>query len=406
MIWCEGSATQQIKGIQVTDERPTFVAADASEWRPMLVRFNSNPILLYRIQGDPSQIRGWVNNPRIEMILKRWRNENHRAPNADPGDDTILDLMLKDDERNNDRFFDVENLGEDVKRNGVREPLIVTWDGALLDGNRRKFAVKWATSELGDPSTEHLQQLARVPMYVLHKDATQSEKDSILIQENYAPSMKIEWPPIVTNGHIFQRFEKLCELFPHETELRIRQRLTSEFPRFNSTGIRNRIETWHLIQEFRVEFGDEFNETDMDVVVNDRFQYFLQAHDTFRNQLEYNDPTFKDILFKGIRHQLFPNFAGVRMLDQIVANSKATGMFLSGEGMAKGEVAANFKKVQDEVGRERAIDALEVAMRIQQAIDILDRVTSVELAELSDDLIDRLENALDRITSQARASAT
>ena len=113
----------------MSNDRPVFVPDDA-ELDSVLMRFNSIPIPLFRTEGDPRLIRGWRDNPRIDMILRRWRHAGQRSADAYPDDDELLNLMLQDDRINNRedrRTFSIRDLGEDVKRNGVRVPIIVTW---------------------------------------------------------------------------------------------------------------------------------------------------------------------------------------------------------------------------------------------------------------------------------------
>ena len=390
----------------MTKNRPDFVPQDA-EWRPVFMRFNGVQIYLNRTAADPRHIKGWTDNPRVEMVIKRWRNRHHMSADAVPDDEQMLDLMLEDDERNKrKKTFAIVDLGEDVKLNGVREPIIVTWDGKLLDGNRRKFAVMWALSNRGGASHEHLKLLSRIPMSVLGKDATPEEEQSILIQENYAESLKLQWPEVVTNGALYRRYQELSDYFPNENDLEIRQRLQEEFPRFNVTDIKGRIDTWNLIEEFRVEYCDDVDEDDLESLINERFQFFRQANDTFRKRNVFNDPEFKELLFKGISLGLFPSFASVRELDDIYQSERATEVFLQGDGMTRGQKRDNFKKVRDEAGRERANRDLTLAKRLEETIEFLNDITSIQLSEISPDLRDQLENALQRIVAQAAVFST
>ena len=392
----------------MTKDRPDFIP-EGAEWRTVTMRFNSVPIVLHRTDADPRQIKGWTDNPRVKLVINRWRNRNHMSADTVPDDEEMLELMLDDDERNRNKSnqtFSVVELGEDVKRNGVREPIIVTWYGKLLDGNRRKFAVMWALSDRGGASSEHLQLLSRIPMFVLGKNATPEQEQSILIQENYAESLKVRWPEVVTNGALYRRYQELSDIFPNENDLSIRQRLREEFPRFKITDIRGRIETWNLIEEFRAEYGDEVDEDDLEALINDRFQFFRQANDTYRNKNVFNDPEFKELLFKGIQHGLFPSFASVRELDDIYQGGRATEVFLEGEGMTSGQKRDNFRRVRDEAGRERANRDLPLAKRLEDTIAFLDGITSRQLTEISADLRDRLENVLQRIVVQAAVYST
>ena len=386
----------------MSSTRPDFVLDDA-EFGPETIEtryFNGIPITLYRTEGDPSKIQGWVDNPRVEMILNRWRNANYMSVDAVPDDEEMLGLMLNYD----DGSFAIQELGEDVKRNGVREPIIVTWDGALIDGNRRKFAVMWAISSKGGASPEQHHRLGRIPMFVVPESASDSEKQSIIIQENYAESLKREWPQVVTNGSIYRRYQELSNQFPSEQELDIRRRVQREFPRFGITDIRDRINTWNLIEEFKVDYGDDSNEDDLADKINRSFQYFRQANDTFRNKNVFTEPEFKELLFCGIQENLFPSFASVRRLEEMYRNPQAKEIFLGGEGLQGTALRSNFDRATAEAGREEATRNLTLERRLESMIDSLNNLTSMELAEIPPTLRSDLESALQRIIAQATVS--
>ena len=383
----------------MSTDKPSFVLDDA-DWKVETRHFNGIPIVLHRTEGDISQIKGWVENPRIDMILNRWRNAGHRSIDAFPDDDEMLNLMLDYD----DGSFAIADLGEDVKRNGVREPIIVTWNGTLIDGNRRKYAVMWAISDRGAATSEQLHLLGRIPMFVLPKGAPVLHEQSIIIQENYAESLKKEWPHVVTNGRIYRRFQELSEQFPNELELDVRRRVRGEFPRFNITEIRNRINTWLLIEEFKADFAEEDNEDDLDAKINKNFQYFRQANDTFRTKNVFSEPEFRELLFRGIDQELFPSFASVRRLEEIYENPQATEIFLEGDGLRGTARRANFDRATGEARREEATRNLTVEKRLESIIDSIDNLTSVELAEIPAALRARMESALQRIIAQATVS--
>ena len=384
----------------MSNGRPDFVLGDA-EFELETRYFNGIPIALYRTEGDASQIEGWVDNPRVEMILNRWRNVNHMSVDASPDDEDMLQLMLDYDDDSN---FSIRELGEDVKGNGVREPIVVTWDGTLIDGNRRKFAVMWAISNRGGATPDQQYRLKRIPMFVLPDGAKDDDKQAIIIQENYAPSLKNEWPPYVTNGRIFRRYQELSSQFPSEQDLDIRRRVLREFPRFDVTGIRNRINTWNLIEEFRADYGDEYNEDDLRGKINKDFNYFLQANDTFRNRNVFSEPEFKELLFDGIQKTLFPSFASVRRLEEIYRNPQAKEVFLRGEGLQGTALRSNFDRATATARLDDVTKNLTLERRLESIIDSIDRLTSVELAKIPPSLRSRLEDALQRIVAQASVS--
>ncbi len=384
----------------MSDGRPEFVFSDA-DFRIENRYFNGISIALHRTEGDVSQIKGWVENPRVDMILNRWRNENHMSVNAVPDDEEMLQLMLDYDEGKN---FSIKELGEDVQLNGVREPICVTWEGELIDGNRRKYAVMWALSKRGGATPDQQHRLRRIPMFVLPKEATVDDKEAILIHENYAPSLKNEWPPYVTNGRIYRRYHELSNQFPSEQELDIRRRVLREFPRFDVTGIRNRINTWELIEEFRTDYGDEYNEDDLSAKINKDFNYFLQANDTFRTKNVFSEPEFKELLFDGIQRDLFPSFTSVRRLEEIYRSPEAKEVFFKGEGLKGTSLRSNFDRATATARLEDVTKNLNLEKRLETIIESINKLTSVELAEITPSLRSRLESTLGRIIAQASVS--
>lgn len=388
------------------DERPNFVSSDAP-FNLETMRFNGVPVSLYRTEVPQERVQGWVNNPRIEMILGRWRRQSHRSPDVFPNDEEMLELMLEDDALHPKYpTFEIQKLGEDIKLNDVRDAIIITWEGQLLDGNRRKFATMWALSERGGATPEQRVRLSEIPALVLNKDASEHEKNAILVEENYAESLKKAWPEVVANRKLYLRYREMSTQLPNHNDLQLRQVLHSEFPRFGTTEIRDRIETWQLTEEFRVEYMDELGEDDLDRTINDKFQFFRQAHDTFRTKSSYyQNSEFKQLLFKGIRHDLFPSFASVRELGDIFDSNRATEILLQGEGMSKGQKGQNFKRARDEAGRDRAENEMPTEQRLDHFINFLDGLTSAQIARLSTDVVGRLGEALMRVIAQAQATA-
>ena len=384
----------------MSNNRPDFVFQDA-EFDIENRYFNGLSIALYRTVGDVSQIRGWVENPRIDMILNRWRNDKHMSVDASPDDDEMLHQMLEYD---GDGTFSIRDLGEDVKLNGVREPIVVTWGGKLIDGNRRKFAVMWALSNKGGANGAQQHRLRRTPMFVLPEGTSEDDEQAIIIQENYAPSLKNEWPQVVTNGSIHRRYLELSNQHPSEQELDIRRRVQLEFPRFKVTDIRDRINTWNLIEEFRAEYGDEDNGDDLEARINKSFQYFRQANDTFRNKNIFSEPEFKELLFHGIQKELFPSFASVRRLDEIYGNPQAKDVFLGGEALRGTPLRSNFDRATATARLEDVTKNLTLEKRLETIIESINRLTSVELAEMSPPMRSRLESTLQRIIAQAAVS--
>ena len=149
--------------------------------------------------------------------------------------------------------------------------------------------------------------------------------------------------------------------------------MRSEFPRFSTTEIRNRINTWLLIEEFRADYGDEDNEDDLEAKINKNFQYFRQANDTYRTKNVFSEPEFKELLFRGIQQELFPSFASVRRLEEIYPNPQATEIFLGGEGLIWTGLRANFDRATPRRVAKRLPGTLTVERRLEAIIESIDQ---------------------------------
>src|SRR5690606_3458206 len=123
----------------------------------------------------------------IELAKKKLINkvgERHLTQ------DEILDLMKNEPE------VKLKDLRDDLIKNGLREPLTLSFSGKLLDGNRRFFASRYALETM--PTTDpNRQDLESIYAYVLTKDASEEDEQNVLVEENFSASLKIEWPDYV-----------------------------------------------------------------------------------------------------------------------------------------------------------------------------------------------------------------
>jgi hypothetical protein len=109
---------------------PTILETNPSP-RSALKSFHGRRIQVWEGIANVTKINGWVDNPRLDIELKRFKNDN---AGRKPTNDEILNIMVTVKE------FNIKTLADDLRDNGVRQPIIVSNDGRLLDGNRRYFA--------------------------------------------------------------------------------------------------------------------------------------------------------------------------------------------------------------------------------------------------------------------------
>src|SRR5690349_6179349 len=81
-------------------------------------------------------IEYWVDNRRTDRQLTQLKNSIHTVPNSD-----MLYDALKDDPE-----LEIERLARDIIKNQLREPIILSYDKVLLDGNRQYLAHRWIST--------------------------------------------------------------------------------------------------------------------------------------------------------------------------------------------------------------------------------------------------------------------
>lgn len=146
--------------------------------------YNGRKINVWEGKVKIASILGWVDNPRIELEKKKYLSQVGNRPLTQ---EEIFDLMKNDPE------VKLKELRDDIIKNGLREPLALSFKGKLLDGNRRFFAVKYALASmpLSDPNRQDLES---VEVHILSEDATEEDEQNVLVEENFSASLKIEWP--------------------------------------------------------------------------------------------------------------------------------------------------------------------------------------------------------------------
>ncbi len=267
--------------------------------------YNGRKLTVWQCKVDISQIEGWVDNPRIDVEKRRFQSK-HGA--RDLTQEEIFDIMKTTAE------FKLAELRDDILKNGLREPLTLSWEGRLLDGNRRFFALKYALESM--PATDpNRQDLEKVPAYVLLEDATAEDKQNVLVEENFSASLKIEWSDYV-------KAQMVVEAYRNGHGLDERQ-IAKKFG-WSKQKVVEALKIDEIIQSFMsyatddVDHEDELggglglSETEAENICAKNYQYFNEAKKSFANQLK-TEPDFAIQFFKWIYEGKFSSFPEVRI---------------------------------------------------------------------------------------------
>jgi len=267
--------------------------------------YNGRKLSVWQCKVDINLVSGWVDNPRID-VEKRKFQASHGA--RDLTQEEVFDIMK------NTPDFKLKDLRDDILKNGLREPLTLSWKGRLLDGNRRFFALKYALESL--PATDPNRiDLEKVPAYVLLEDASEEDERNVLVEENFSASLKLEWPDYVKAQMVVAAYRNGDGL----DERQIAQKYG-----WSRTKVVDSLKIDEIIQSFMtyatdpVDPEDEnggglgLSETEAETICAKSYQYFNEAKKSFFNQLK-TEPDFAIQFFKWIYEGKFQSFNEVRI---------------------------------------------------------------------------------------------
>lgn len=360
---------------------PTILESNPSP-RLTLKSFHGRRIQVWEGLANVNKINGWVDNPRLDIELKRFKNDN---AGRKPTNGEILNIMVTVKE------FNLKTLADDIRDNGVRQPIIISKDGRLLDGNRRYFATLYLVSKTpaDDPN---FQDYIKVPVWVLHESNIEDET-RILVQENFYSSLKVEWGDYVKATHIYNDLQDGLSV------LAVSQKYGWSKPKVNETK-----KIMELIDEFKnfatqpENEGLGIDELDAEQIAAEKYQFFNEAQKSFYTPLSTNYE-FKTQFFRQIANNTFSSFQEVRIAWDAWQDSQAKEILESGApGAAKKAKALLEYKNFHTTGLSKAEDTIEGFVKF------LNQLTSAQMTALTPGSLKQLEECLQRVIDMANAA--
>jgi hypothetical protein len=374
----------------MSSKPPSFLLPDPDPQTKQRL-YNGRKLLVWEGRVKVASIQGWVDNPRINLA-KRTLQE--KVGSRELSQKEVFDLMKNDPE------VRLKGLRDDILKNGLREPLTLSSDGKLLDGNRRFFAVKFALESMGltDPNK---QDLETVPVFVLYDLATKADEQNVLVEENFSPSLKREWPDFVKAQMIVKASEEeglnpsqIAEKFNWpkgkiQETLRINEIIT-DFLIFATASIN---------PEDPAGGGLGLGEQEAEVLAAENYQYFNEAQKSFYNPLK-SDIDFKFQFFKWIFEQKFSSFLEVRIAHNAWKHPEAKAVILRSDPTAAKE-ARTILEYNSRVIRNTD----DAARRIDLLVQFLKDMTADEIQSLPDASRENLKQALALVAKMSEVAS-
>jgi hypothetical protein len=346
--------------------------------------YNGRKIAVIVAKVGLKDVAGWVDNPRIDLAKKELQS---KVGNRDLTQDEIFQLMKEDPE------VKLNELRDDLIKNGLREPLTLTYYGKLLDGNRRFFALKYVLEHL-PPTDPNRVDFEMVDAYILTADATEEDEQNVLVEENFSASLKIEWPDYVKATKVVEAKEEGL------TETEIARKFG-----WKKTKVRETLRINEIIEDFlafataEVDEEDEagggrgMSENEATRMASKNYQYFNEAQKSFFEKLK-SDFDFKVQFFNWIADGKFKSFPTVRVAHKVWESPEAKAALSQAEPAAD----KNAKAIIDY--NQRIIRNTDEAVgRISSFAKFLRDLTAEELGNLPDEAVEKLIEALELVTS-------
>lgn len=350
--------------------------------------YNGRKLQVWEGRVKIEDIQGWVDNPRIDLAKKLFQD---KVGNRALTQDEILGIMKGEPD------FKMKELRDDIQKNGLREPVTLSFSGKLLDGNRRFFAIKYAleTMPKTDPNRVDFEV---IDAFVLFEDVSETDEENVLVEENFAASLKLEWPDYVKAQKVIRLKDESL------TDEEVAKRLA-----WPKSRVKETIRIAEIIDEFEAYAIAEKNPADESAsglglteheakaLAAKNYQFFNEAQKSFYNPL-MTDVDFKMAFFKWIAEGKFSSFPEVRIAYKAFKNPEAL-VLLSADQPGAAKVAKASLDYNERVVK----NSEEAVGRIDSFVKFLKQLEADSISKLPAATRASLQEALELITKMSAA---
>jgi len=350
--------------------------------------YNGRRLQVWEGKAKVAEIKGWADNPRIDLAKKDFQKA---VGSRVLQQDELYDIMKADPE------VKLKDLADDVLKNGLREPITLSFSGKLLDGNRRFFAVKHIldNTPASDPNR---QDRENIDAYVLMQDASDDDEQRVLVEENFSPSLKIEWPDYVKAQHVIKAHESGINFDDIATKFNWTKGKVKETVRINE--ILNDFMVFATAPENKEDDlggGLGLSERDAETIAAKNYQFFNEAQKSFYDPLR-TDLAFKAAFFRWIKDEKFSSFPEVRIAHKAWTDPEIKTIISSDD-----PDAAKAAKYTLDYNSRVVRSGDEAAGRIDVFVKFLRGMKADQIKSLPDKARETLKEALVLIEKMSKA---
>ncbi len=410
------------------------------EPRPESRKFNLREIMGWLGRVPLSAIAGWVDNPRIDIPVESFKEEHlGRDPNNEELLEIMLDISVSDRAENDeaDEDDDVDNrrsrknklleLAESIRLNGIRVPLVLTADRRILDGNRRYFANLYLYQAASDD--DERRNYATLPAWVLPRGLPRSDEDRILVELNSINDCYVRWPYFVVAKRVYLDFkngmslEDLQRKYHNLSKGRLStvieaSRVAEEFIEHHDDSLEAKELAYRKLiwfDELRRSNGramekQQFREAVYDLILDPRSPF--TSHGDFKKLGEiYSNPEAWEVLISRSGKEALREAHFILERDRYEDKSDIPARVRRVNKLLEGIIdAARFELVESDtlaefhqLARQVPGQRLDDEARARLVTELLDGLTSREIARLAPSQLEQLAHALERVKVQAES---
>ncbi|MFH2068811.1 MAG: ParB/Srx family N-terminal domain-containing protein [Candidatus Omnitrophota bacterium] len=341
------------------------------------VRFHDKKVEAYKGQVDINSICLWRENDRTSLDIEHLVAESGLKDTKGLSDKEIISSIIKKG------LHKITDLAKSIKMNGVRLPLILTYEKELLDGNRRFIACKYLQSkEKGKDA-----KFETVPAYCLKPHLSRRLRYRIISEMNFLPDHKEQWPREVRAKYTSQLFTEYKAKYDEQRAI---EEVTFLLD-VSKSDIYRFINVLQMIKEY-VKFSEKKSKEakkSAETFAREKFHFFEEFYN--KDIKNRQNPTAikedKKLFYGYLFDKQLISTTGIRDFAAMLQYSSVRKIIKSGN-----ETLSYAKSVYDDfVIPKRAF------LKIERFCEWLESLSKKELQIISDDVRERLSKAVKRL---------
>ncbi len=292
--------------------------------------FHGRPIAVKEGFVNVHDIRLWGDNQRLKIHVAQFEKTHGHSPTPDD----LVRIMRSEANlpgvEETDQFK-IADLARSIASSGVRQPPVISYNGTLLDGNRRVTASLYVLAS-DDFTHEEKTRAQTVRVWQLTEHATRDEQEAVVVSLNFEPDYKEDWPEYVKGRILYDEWRAALQTEERPSVARQKELKRELARRFAVTPDRfsRYVQMVELSDEFeehaRVKRNKDAHEAQHRA--DEYFQYFDELGKGRSaggvNWSLNQDDNFKGLVFDLLYDRKFRNWRAIRDLKYVYENDEAT----------------------------------------------------------------------------------